>query len=84
MHEPSGYALRLISSFDSRENKHSVYRVRDCIEKFFRDLKEHRTKIVNYEEKEMIPFTVNESKFYEGQEKFHICKKEFCYEKNKK
>ena len=30
-HEPSGYALSLISSFDSRENKSNVYRGKDCI-----------------------------------------------------
>ena len=33
MHEPSGYALSLIGLFDSRGNKHSVYRGRDCIKK---------------------------------------------------
>ena len=51
IHVPSGYALSLISSFDSRENKHSVYRGRDCIKKFCSDLKELRTKIIKYEEK---------------------------------
>ena len=50
-HEPSGYAFTLISSFDSGENKHSVYRGRDCIKKFCSDLKELATKIINYEEK---------------------------------
>ena len=34
MDEPSGYALSLISLFDSRKNKHSIYRGRDCIKKF--------------------------------------------------
>ena len=46
-HEPSGYALSLISSFDSKENKHIVYRGRDCIKKFCSDLKEIATKIIN-------------------------------------
>ena len=77
-------ALTLISLFDSRENKHSVYRGRDCIKKFCSDLKELGTKIINYEEKEMIPLTDNENKFYEEQEKCHICQKEFCYDKNDK
>ena len=35
MHESSGYALSLISSYDSRENKHSLYRGRDCIKVLF-------------------------------------------------
>ena len=32
----------------------------------------------------MIPLTHNENKFYEEQEKWHICQKEFCYDKNEK
>ena len=56
-HEPSGYSLILVSSFDSKENKHNVYRGRDCIKRFCSDLKELATKIINYEEKEMIPLT---------------------------
>ena len=42
------------------------------------------TKIINYEEKEMIPLTDNENKSYEEQEECHICQKEFCYDKNEK
>ena len=84
MHEPSGYALSLISSFDSRENKHKFYRRKDCIRRFCSYLKELAIKIINYEQKEMIPLTDNENKFYEEQEKCHICQKEFCYDKNEK
>ena len=40
MHEPCGYSLDLVSSFDSKQNKHSFYRGKDCIKKFFSDLKE--------------------------------------------
>ena len=32
----------------------------------------------------MIPLTEKENKFYEEQEKSHICQKEFCYDKNEK
>ena len=84
MHEPPGYALILISSLDSRENKHSVYRGRDSIKKFCSDLKELATRIINYDEKEMIPLTDNKSKFYEEQKECNIRKKEFCYDKNEK
>ena len=56
----------------------------NCIKRFCSDLKEVATKIINYEEKEMIPLTDNENKFYEEQEKCHICSKEFCYDKNEK
>ena len=59
MHKPLGYSLSLVSLFNSKENKHSVYRGRDCIEKFCKDLKELATKIINYEEKDLIPLTGN-------------------------
>ena len=39
-HEPSGYSLNLICSFDSEKNKHYVCRGKDCIEHFCRKLKE--------------------------------------------
>ena len=32
----------------------------------------------------MIPLRDNENKFYNEQEECHICKKEFCYDKNEK
>ena len=32
----------------------------------------------------MVPLTDKENKFYEEQEKCHICQKEFCYDKNEK
>ena len=54
MHEPYGYSLDLVSSFDSKQNKHSFCRGKDCIKKFCSDLKEFATKIINYKEKEMI------------------------------
>ena len=82
MHEPSSYALSLISSFDSRENKHNFYRAEDCMEKFCSDLKEFGTKIINYKEKEMIPLSHNKNRSYEKQKECRICKKEFCYDKN--
>ena len=67
MHEPCGYALSSISSFDSRENKRNFYRGKDCIKRFCGDLKELGTKIINYKEKEMILLTDKENKYYEEQ-----------------
>ena len=52
--------------------------------RFGSDLKELATKIIIYEQKEMIPITDKENKFYEEQEKCHICQKEFCYDINDK
>ena len=47
------------------------------MEKFSKDLREHATKIINYEEKEMIPLTYKEYKSYEKQKVCYICKKGF-------
>ena len=52
------------------------------MKEFCSDLKEFRIKIINYQKKEMIPLTDIENKSYEKQKECHICKKEFCYDKN--
>ena len=52
-----------------------LYRGKDCIEKFCKDLRELGTEIINFEEKEMIPLTNKEIKSYEKQKVSHICKK---------
>ena len=36
-------------------------------------------KIINYEEKEMIPLIDNENRSHEKQKKCHICQKGICY-----
>ena len=83
-HKPSGYAWCLICSFDDTKSKHYFYRLKDCIEKFCKDLKELGTEIINFEEKEMIPLTNKEIKSYEKQKVCYICEKKFCDDKNKK
>ena len=83
-HKPSGYAWCSICSFDDTKNRRYFYRRKDCIEKFYKDLKEIGTEIINFEEKEMIPLTNKEIKSYEKQKVCQICKKEFCDDKNKK
>ena len=42
---------------------------------FCLDLREHVTKIINYEKKEMIPLTKKEEKKYNKQKVCYICKK---------
>ena len=39
-------------------------------------------KIINYEEKEMIPLTYEENKSYKEQELCHICEEKFCMDKD--
>ena len=81
IHEPSGYSLDLISSFDLKENKHSFYRSKDYIKKFCKELKELGTKIINYEKKDMDPLTDREKKYYENQKTCYIYQKRFCHNK---
>ena len=47
------------------------------MKKFFKDLREHAIKIINYEKKKMIPLTIKEKIHYNEQEICYICKKEF-------
>ena len=42
------------------------------------------TRIVNYEQKEMVPLTDKEKEYYEWQKKCYICQKRFYYSNNKK
>ena len=76
-HTPSGYSIFTHCSFDESKNKLNYYRKDDCMNKFCKDLREHVTKIINYEKKLMIPLTTEE-KIYHNKEKIcYICKKEF-------
>ena len=74
--ESCGYSLDLVCSFDSKEGKHSFYRGEDCIKRFCKELKELRTKVINYEQKEMTPLPDDENKYYEEQKECYICQKE--------
>ena len=42
---------------------------------FCLDLREHATKIINFEKKEMIPLTKEEKKMHDKQKVCYICKK---------
>ena len=64
-----------------KKDKLNYYRGKDCLEKLCKKLKECAMKIINYEEKEMIPLTKEEKKFYKKQEACHICEENFCVDK---
>ena len=66
-HTPSGYSWITCCSFDASKNKQSYYRGKDCMEMFCKDLRDQARKIINYEKKEMILLTDEETKFYEKQ-----------------
>ena len=87
-HKPSGYACYSMCSFAETKNRRYLYRGKDCIEKFCRDLKELGTEITNFEEKEMIPLTNKEIKSYEKHMTYKssaiYAKKSFAVIKTKK
>ena len=76
-HMPSGDSIFTSCSFDESKNKISYYRGDDCMKKFCKDLREHSTKIINYEKKKMISLTTEEKIHYNKQKVCYICKKEF-------
>ena len=54
------------------------------MKKFCKDLREHATKIINYEKKEMILLTRDEWELHNKQEVCYVCKKGFTtYDSNK-
>ena len=53
------------------------FRVKDCMKRFGKALKENATKITNYEKKkkkEMAPRTDEKNKSYKKQKLYYICK----------
>ena len=74
---PSGYSIFTHCSFDESKNKLNYYRGKDCIKKFSKDLREHASKIINYEKKKMIPLTTEENIYHNKQKICYIGKKEF-------
>ena len=83
-HISSGYSIFTHCSFDESKNKLNYYRGDDCMKKFCKDLREHSTKIINYEKKKNILLTPEEKKDYNDQKLCYICKKEFDNNDNDK
>ena len=53
------------------------------MKRFCDDLKEHDTRITNYEIKPVDSLTEEEKESYKNQELCHTCKKESCTDNNK-
>ena len=80
-HTPSGHSIFTHCSFDESKNNLNYYRGDDCMKKFCKDLREHSTKIINYEKKKMISLTTEEKVHYNKQKVCYICKKVFNNDK---
>ena len=75
-HRPSGYSIFTHCSFDKSKNKLNHYRGEDCMKNFCKDLREHATKIINYE-KRYDAINKKRRKNYNNEKVCYICKKEF-------
>ena len=52
-HNLSGFYMSTISSFKRIENKHDIYRGKDCMKKYYESLREHAMNIKNFKKKKM-------------------------------
>ena len=71
-------------SFDTTKNKLDFFRGKNCMKNFRLELREHATKIINYEKKKMIPLTKEEKKSNRTSRRCYICKKKFSTDDNNK
>ena len=63
--------------FDHIENKHTLYRGKDCMKKFCESLREHAKNIIDFEKKKMLPLTKEELKSRHDAKLCYICGKMF-------
>ena len=73
----SGSSVSTISSFKSIENKHVVCRVKYCMKKFCKPLREHVLDIITFKKKKMKLLTNEQQKSYQNVNMCYISKKNF-------
>ena len=59
------------------ENKHDVYRGKECTEKFYESLREHANKVINFEKEKMNLLTKEQKKSDQNANICYICKEKF-------
>ena len=64
-----------ILELKSIENKHDVYRGKDCLKQFCESLREHSIEIINFKKKKMKLFTKEQQESYKNAKICYICKK---------
>ena len=57
--------MSTIWAFDHMENKHTLYRTKDCMKKFRTSLREHAKNIIDIEQNKMLPLTKEELKSHQ-------------------
>ena len=76
-HIPSGFSMSTIQSFKSIENKHDIFRGRDCMKKFCESLREHVMDIINCKKEKMKLLIKDQEESYENATICCICKKKW-------
>ena len=76
-HKPSGYSLVTCCSFHKTKTVWNYYNEKDCIEIFWKDLRDQAIKIINYEKKKEIILTIEENESYENQKIVIYAEKNF-------
>ena len=67
--------MSTIWGFDLIENKHSLYRGKDCIKKYCASLEEHAKNITDFEKKKILPLTKEELSSHQDPKVCYICRK---------
>ena len=77
-HILSGFSMTTVLSFKDIKNEHYAYLDKNCMKRFFKSIREHAMKIVNFEKKKPTLLT-NEHHVSYGKAKFcYICKQKNC------
>ena len=84
VHIPCGYSIVTCYSFDKSLNEQKYYRGKDCMQNFSMTLRAIFNKLINYEQKDMIPLTDDEKVLYDSQKVCFLCEKEFRTDKTNK
>ena len=63
--------------FHHIENKHTLYRGKDCRKKFCESLREHLKNMIDFEKRNMLPLTKEELKSYQDA-KVHSAAHSIC------
>ena len=74
-HIPCGYSMSTIGTFGRIKNKHTLYRRKDCIKKFYTFLREYARNITGLEKKKVLLFTKEELKSHQDAKVCCTCEK---------
>ena len=73
-----------ISASDHIENKHTLYRGKDCMKKFCESLREHKKIIIDFEKRRILPLMKEELKSHQDVKNVIFVEKEASLNKRSK